>query len=397
VSTQHAVTQSATATQALGWAFAAWQAAVVLAGLAAWVAGANLDAVAGASALALAPGLAGLALLPRLGEKLARTILLTVWLSAPGALIAGAGGAASPMAACLAIAPALCAALGWRRAPEAGAAALFVYAVAVLTAAFVAPAHGLGVFPHLLTAIALAFASAMIALRVSTVKAPERPFVLAELAHELRTPLTHVIGFADMLRHEVAGPIGEANRDYARLIHQSGAHMLDVTDEILDAARIDSGKRTLRREIFDARELVQEASAQCAQAAGTKKIVLSTAVPDDALLVNADKTALRRILLNLVGNALKFTPEGGRVRIEARARDGRFELDVADSGPGIAAEERARLGRPFARGEGAAAVEGTGLGLSLVRALIGLHDGALSFHDAEGGGALVRASAPILA
>jgi signal transduction histidine kinase len=385
----------------LAWAFVAWQLTTLCAGVVAWLCGARADAAAGASALAMAPGFAGLALLPRLGEKSPQLILLTVWLSALGFLIAGAGGAASPLAACLIVPPALCAALGLPRASETGAAALLVYAIAVLVAAFGAPAVGLGVFPQLLAVIAIAFASAMIAIAVARGQnqevAASAHDPIAELAHELRTPLTQVMGFADILRQQLFGQVGARNLEYAEFIHQSGAHMLDITDELLEAARIGAGKRALSRETFDARALVEEAAKHFAESARAKQIDLSVGVPETALLVNADKRALRRILTNMLGNAVKFTPEGGRVRVEARAADGQFVLDSSDSGPGIAPAERARLGQPFVRGETGALAEGTGLGLSLVRALAGLHGGALSFHDAAEGGALVRVSAPILA
>ena len=112
--------------------------------------------------------------------------------------------------------------------------------------------------------------------------------------------------------------------------------------------------------------------------------------PQPPLTVRADERAVTRILINTVGNALKFTPEGGRVMVTAEARDGLLVLETSDTGPGIPQAERQMLGAAYERGSGGARAEGTGLGLALVRALARLHGGALSFHDAPGGGALVR-------
>jgi cell cycle sensor histidine kinase DivJ len=127
-----------------------------------------------------------------------------------------------------------------------------------------------------------------------------------------------------------------------------------------------------------------------------KQIQLGMVTPETPLLVHADARAVKRMLINTVGNAIKFTPEGGRVMVVAEPRDGVLVLDTIDNGPGIPEEDREKLGQAYERGSGGARAEGTGLGLALVRALATLHRGALSFHDAPGGGALVRVTLPVL-
>jgi signal transduction histidine kinase len=130
-------------------------------------------------------------------------------------------------------------------------------------------------------------------------------------------------------------------------------------------------------------------------AADRKSIALGMLTPEAPLLVVADPRALRRMLINTVGNAIKFTPEGGRVFLAASAAEGKLVLETSDTGPGIPEAERATLGQAYERGSRGATAEGTGLGLSLVRALAALHGGDLSFDDAPGGGALVRIRLPL--
>src|SRR5262249_48936034 len=131
--------------------------------------------------------------------------------------------------------------------------------------------------------------------------------------------------------------------------------------------------------------------------AQAKAIALSLSAPENPLFVHADRRALVRILINVVGNALKFTPENGRVEVRVFAENSALVLETVDNGSGISAVEKTRLGRAYERGESGSGIEGAGLGLSLVRALATLHGGHLSFHDAPGGGAIVRVTLPVLA
>jgi cell cycle sensor histidine kinase DivJ len=219
---------------------------------------------------------------------------------------------------------------------------------------------------------------------------------VAEVSHELRTPLGHILGFAEILEREMFGPIGERNVEYASLIRRSGAYLLDLVNDLLDISKIEAGRYEIEREDFDARALIGEVVRLSSDAARRKEIELLEEIPPVPLMVRADQRAITRMLINTLGNALKFTPEGGRVVVSARADGKILVLDTADNGPGILAEERERLGEAYERGASGARAEGTGLGLSLVRALAHLHGGTLSFHDAPGGGALVRIELPVL-
>jgi cell cycle sensor histidine kinase DivJ len=260
-----------------------------------------------------------------------------------------------------------------------------------------APAN-IGPFPEMMAVAALAFASALMAYG----QAPSRRTYdagarIAEAAHELRTPLTHILGFSEMIERQIFGPLGDRYVEYAGLIRKSGNHLLGLVNDLLDLSRIEAGRYELTRERFDLAAVIAEVVRLSADAAEKKAIGLGMTTPETALVVDADERALRRILINTLGNALKFTPEGGRVIVAARAEGDVLVLETIDNGPGISDAEKERLGQAFERGASGARAEGTGLGLSLVRALAALHGGDLSFHDAPGGGALVRVSLPVLA
>lgn len=357
------------------------------------------------TALAVVPALAGFILLPRLDEKWAAAGLIAVWLLAATGLAAVSGGAWSPLVTALAIAPALTRALKLDWTAETGAAAVLCCPLAQAIAVWGEPVGALGPYPELMAVVALAFCAGLIALGRSIVASPEAEAEareaavsrrIAEVSHELRTPLTHIIGFSELIEREIFGPAGERNVEYAGLIRKSGGDLLDLVNGILDLSKIDAGRYELELETFDARAIVEEVARLSSDAAERKRLSLTTAISEGPLTVRADARALRRMLTNTLGNAVKFTPEGGKVVLAARGEDGRLVIDTIDNGPGIPEVERDRLGEAYVRGASGAAVEGTGLGLALVRALADLHGGALSFHEAPGGGALVRIDLPVL-
>ncbi len=380
------------------WAFWAWLAASALVGIIAVLSGGSLNFVAGATALAISPAVAGFILIQRAAHGAAAFTLIAAWLVMATALVAGTGGAFSPLAASLLIAPAL-AALLWRDwVVEAAASAVICYAIGAVLAAWLGGVYQLGPFADLLTAASLVFVGGLAALSFQPRAALEETLSrrVAEVSHDLRTPLNHIIGFAEMLEKEILGPIGPRNVEYAALIRQAGGHLLELVNDLLDLSKVEAGRYDIERETFDARTIVEEVVRLSALAAEKKRIALSADLPAAALMVSADPRVLRRMLINTVGNALKFTPEDGRVTVAARGSAGALILDTIDSGPGIPEEERLRLGNAYEQGEYGARAEGTGLGLALVRGLAALHDGTLSFHDAPGGGALVRVEMPVL-
>lgn len=369
--------------------------AVAAAGLLAWLNGGERSVVAGASALAMAPALAGFILIPLLGRPRADIGWLAVWLLAAIGLVAGSGGALSPLACLFAAPPALALALGRRWAPEAGAAAVMGYAGAAVFALGL-PELALGPLPQTLSVAALVLAAGLMALGQSAGgRAEAMSARVAEVSHELRTPLTHILGFSEMIERQIFGDIGARYVEYAGLIRRSGAHLLGLVNDLLDLSKIDAGRYELVFEEFDIGAAVEEVVRLSLDAAEKKQISLGMVTPQPPLAVRADQRAVKRMLINTLGNALKFTPEGGRVMVVAEARAGVLVLETIDSGPGIPEEERGTLAQPYERGAGGARAEGTGLGLALVRALARLHGGALSFHDAPGGGALVRVTLPM--
>ncbi|MBY0562867.1 MAG: HAMP domain-containing histidine kinase [Hyphomonadaceae bacterium] len=399
MSTQQAVT--AASRWSLGVRLAAvcwlWLAGATACGLLAWALGADSRLMAEATALAVAPAWAGFVALPWLKHRWAARGWLAVWVLTITGLAAGTGGASSPLAAGFLVPPAIAMLVLSRSTLGAGVAALAAFGLAIWLSRF-APDADLGVYAAAMAALCIAFVAALMTLaRVGQLAAPVGAIgPLAEVSHELRTPLTHILGFSEMIERQVFGEVGARYVEYAGLIRRSGNHLLGLVNDLLDLSRIEAGGYEVAKERFDARLIVEEVVRLSADSAAKKQIALGLITPDAPLAVRADAQNLRRMLINIVGNAIKFTPEGGRVMISARAERGVLVVDVADSGPGISREERARLGRAFARSKAAAQVEGTGLGLALVRALASLHGGDLSFHDSPEGGVLVRIALPVL-
>jgi cell cycle sensor histidine kinase DivJ len=219
---------------------------------------------------------------------------------------------------------------------------------------------------------------------------------LANMSHELRTPLNAVLGFSDIMRQRIFGPMPDRYGDYADNIHQAGRHLLDLINDLLDVAKIEAERYALTLERIDARETISAAMALVRVHAEEKGVSLSSVLPAEPLEVSADRRALKQIALNLLSNAVKFTPAGGSVTVTAEASGPDLEMVVADTGVGIAPEDVRRLGRPF---EQAGGVEqrrqGTGLGLSLVRAFAELHGGRMTIESTLGEGTAVTVRLPV--
>lgn len=221
---------------------------------------------------------------------------------------------------------------------------------------------------------------------------------LASVSHELRTPLNAIIGFSDVMKARLFGPMPARYAEYADLIHESGQHLMDLIGDVLDMSKIEADSYDLSRESFDISEVVGLSVKMMRLQAEEAGLTLTVEPGDQPILVNADRKALRQIMLNLLSNAVKFTPEGGAVVVMVRASGPDLVLAVGDSGIGIDPEEAARLGQPYRQAASAREVDnrGTGLGLSLVRALAGLHGGTMSIASAKGVGTTITVTLPVL-
>jgi len=221
---------------------------------------------------------------------------------------------------------------------------------------------------------------------------------LANMSHELRTPLNAINGFSEIMAGEMFGPLGDPRyKGYAADILRSGQHLLSLINDILDMAKIEAGKLTLHYERVSLKEVVEDAARLMrgkVQEAGLNLVVDAPELPD----VEADHRGLKQVILNLVSNAVKFTPEGGDIVIAlSRLDDDRMRVAVTDTGIGIAPENLDRLARPFEQVEGqhSKTTQGTGLGLALTKSLVELHGGRLTIESEPGQGTTVSFELPI--
>jgi signal transduction histidine kinase len=221
---------------------------------------------------------------------------------------------------------------------------------------------------------------------------------LANMSHELRTPLNAVLGFSDIFRQEMLGPIGNPKyREFAEDIHSSGRHLLDIINNILDLTKIDSGKLELADDEVDIPDLLQFCGKLVADTARSGNVSLEIAVPRQAPALRGDIIRLRQILLNLLSNAIKFTPEGGRVIVSGELAGAVFVLRISDTGIGMSPDEAHKAMQPFYQVDNSNArrYEGTGLGLPLTKSLVELHGGSIRIDSAHGEGTTVMVSLPI--
>jgi cell cycle sensor histidine kinase DivJ len=222
---------------------------------------------------------------------------------------------------------------------------------------------------------------------------------LANMSHELRTPLNAIIGFSEMMTREMFGSMGPRYQEYSRLIHESGAHLLELINSVLDMSKIEAGKFELAEELFDLEETAQSAVRFLNIPAERAGVGLNLAVAPGARLIFADRRAIKQILVNLLSNGVKYTPAGGEVTVTARAVGSAVEIVVRDTGTGISRSDLKRLGKPFEQVENAEtrAKEGTGLGLALVKSLAQMHGGTALLESALGEGTTVTVQLPYAA
>jgi two-component system, NarL family, sensor histidine kinase BarA len=233
---------------------------------------------------------------------------------------------------------------------------------------------------------------------------------LATVSHELRTPLTSVIGYSEMLLEGIAGELNEEQREYVRTVMEKGDQLLVLITGILDISRMEAGQMKFDKEPFELDEVVSVALSTIAPNARRKKIALTCELAPDLPRVLGDRDKVRQVLLNLLNNAIKFTPDGGSVAI--RAEEGALlpgpadataaakrgvRISVTDSGIGVAPEYHQRVFDPFFQVDNTSTREygGTGLGLSIVKRFIEAHGGAVWLDSKEGAGATFYFSLPL--
>ena len=221
---------------------------------------------------------------------------------------------------------------------------------------------------------------------------------LTTMSHELRTPLNSIIGFSDILASRTTRPDDSAKqREFARIINQSGQHLLSIVNAVLDMSRIKVGSYPITTEAFDVAGWLDQSLEAVSGMAREGGVRLVRDVPAKLEDIVGDKRALRQALVAVLSNAVKFTPERGAVTLSARPSGTALAITIADTGYGIAREYLERIGEPFfqARGGTSRGVEGSGLGLALVRGLVGLHGGMLSIESEIGRGTSVTLRIPL--
>jgi len=220
---------------------------------------------------------------------------------------------------------------------------------------------------------------------------------LAAVSHELRTPLNAILGFSQIMTEEYFGPLGDKKyREYAKNIDISGEHLLTLVNDLLDISTIEAGKKSLDKEMLSIKKVIFECVESVGRRAREGGINLVTSVSEDLPPVYADFRATTQIVLNLLSNAIKFTPEGGKVTLTAKAEAKNAVIEVVDTGKGIPADKLPELTDMFVRAESDPyiAEKGWGLGLSITKSLVDLHDGELDIQSTVGEGTTITVTIP---
>jgi signal transduction histidine kinase len=225
---------------------------------------------------------------------------------------------------------------------------------------------------------------------------------LASMSHELRTPLNAILGFSEILKEQYFGPLGtDKYREYASDIYNSGVHLLELVNDVLDLSFVEAGKIQLNKEATVIDEIIDEIIDDCNRTVGekaaAKNIELISTVMDGLPRAYVDKRSVKQILLNLMSNSVKFTPEGGKIRVHTDCWKESVRIVVTDNGVGISADKLADITSPFVKGASdphVVAEKGWGLGLAISRSLAELHGGTISIESEPGKGTSVTVKLP---
>jgi signal transduction histidine kinase len=219
---------------------------------------------------------------------------------------------------------------------------------------------------------------------------------LASMSHELRTPLNAILGYTELILDDIYGDVPEPIREVLARVQQSGQHLLGLINAVLDLSRIEAGRLTLDLADYAMQDVIQSVVVAVEALAAEKHLALTASMPPDLPPGRGDAQRLRQVLLNLVGNALKFT-EVGEVRIAVTAADGMFAVTVTDTGPGIAEAEQQQIFEEFQQAESATARQqgGTGLGLAIAKKIVELHGGRIGVESHLGKGSTFWFTVPM--
>jgi signal transduction histidine kinase len=219
---------------------------------------------------------------------------------------------------------------------------------------------------------------------------------LARMSHELRTPLNAIIGFSEMIRDAHVGPLPARYREYGGDINCAGRHLQTIVNDILDISKLEDGRLELRDEIVSIADTIETCRRMIAAMAESAGVTLSVELPGALPFIRSDELRFRQILLNLMSNAVKFTPAGGRVHVTAAHVSDGIAITIADTGIGMKEEDIPVALEPFRQIDGALSrrFDGTGLGLPLAKALVELHGGALAIESTPSKGTDVRVLLP---
>jgi signal transduction histidine kinase len=218
---------------------------------------------------------------------------------------------------------------------------------------------------------------------------------VANMSHELRTPLAAILGYAELMEEGFYDPLGQKSLDALARIRSNGKHLLGLINTVLDIAKIESGQFTLNMTEYDIQSIVETVRSATESLAQNKKLTLKTEVAKPLPIGLGDEQRLTQVLLNLVGNAIKFT-DTGEVRVTAKAADGRFSVSVVDTGPGIPADQLTRIFEQFHQVDNSntKAKGGTGLGLAIAKQIVEMHGGRIWVESTLGQGSIFQMELP---
>jgi signal transduction histidine kinase len=215
------------------------------------------------------------------------------------------------------------------------------------------------------------------------------------MSHELRTPLNAIIGFSEVLTERLFGEMNDKQAEYVGDITESGKHLLSLINEILDLSKIEAGRMELDVAEFDIATTIDSTLSLVRERAQRRGITLRCTVGDQVTAIHADERKVKQVLLNLLSNALKFTPEGGAIDVRASATEDQYEIAVTDTGVGIAQDDLEAVFEEFRQvGSASKRIEGTGLGLAISRKFIELHGGRIWATSQVGAGSTFAFTLP---